>query len=87
MSYADFLKGCQRLFKNEESKLCTKICALLTLIWASITDGSKKGLAESANPFLSFGGAEGDRTPDLMTASHALSQLSYSPVVSVLSKQ
>jgi hypothetical protein len=25
------------------------------------------------------GGAEGDRTPDLMTASHALSQLSYNP--------
>ena len=25
------------------------------------------------------GGAEGDRTPDLMTASHALSQLSYGP--------
>ena len=24
-------------------------------------------------------GAEGDRTPDLVTASHALSQLSYSP--------
>ncbi len=24
-------------------------------------------------------GAEGDRTPDLMTASHALSHLSYSP--------
>ncbi len=24
-------------------------------------------------------GAMGDRTPDLMTASHALSQLSYSP--------
>ena len=24
-----------------------------------------------------IGGAEGDRTPDLMTASHALSQLSY----------
>src|SRR2546425_9583135 len=29
-----------------------------------------------------FGGAEGDRTPDLMTASHALSQLSYGPVLS-----
>ena len=28
----------------------------------------------------SIGGAEGDRTPDLMTASHALSQLSYGPV-------
>ena len=27
-----------------------------------------------------FGGAEGDRTPDLMHAMHALSQLSYSPV-------
>ena len=26
-----------------------------------------------------FSGATGDRTPDLMTASHALSQLSYSP--------
>ena len=25
------------------------------------------------------GGAKGDRTPDLMTASHALSQLSYGP--------
>jgi hypothetical protein len=32
------------------------------------------------NPFYIFGGAEGDRTPDLMTASHALSQLSYSPL-------
>ena len=30
--------------------------------------------------YIINGGAEGDRTPDLMTASHALSQLSYSPV-------
>jgi hypothetical protein len=29
--------------------------------------------------FDAIGGAEGDRTPDLMTASHALSQLSYGP--------
>ena len=29
--------------------------------------------------FLLLGGATGDRTPDLMTASHALSQLSYNP--------
>ena len=28
-----------------------------------------------------FGGAEGDRTPDLMNAIHALSQLSYGPVL------
>ena len=27
-----------------------------------------------------IGGAEGDRTPDLMNAIHALSQLSYGPV-------
>ena len=32
-----------------------------------------------ANPLIFFGGAEGDRTPDLMNAIHALSQLSYSP--------
>ena len=29
------------------------------------------------------GGAEGARTPDLLTASQALSQLSYSPVFAV----
>ena len=29
---------------------------------------------------INIGGAEGDRTPDLMTASHALSQLSYGPI-------
>ena len=28
------------------------------------------------------GGADRDRTDDLMTASHALSQLSYSPAIS-----
>ena len=27
-----------------------------------------------------FGGAKGDRTPDLLTASQALSQLSYGPI-------
>jgi hypothetical protein len=32
-----------------------------------------------------IGGAEGDRTPDLMTASHALSQLSYGPLSEELS--
>ena len=33
-------------------------------------------------PFL-FGGAEGDRTPDLMNAIHARSQLRHSPTYSV----
>jgi hypothetical protein len=27
------------------------------------------------------GGAEGDRTPDLVNAIHALSQLSYGPII------
>jgi hypothetical protein len=31
-------------------------------------------------PLVFIGGAEGARTPGLMTASHALSQLSYSPM-------
>ena len=35
-------------------------------------------------PFSVFGGAERDRTVDLMTASHALSQLSYSPEYFIL---
>ena len=30
--------------------------------------------------FIHDGGDEGDRTPDLLTASQALSQLSYAPV-------
>jgi hypothetical protein len=34
--------------------------------------------------FYLFGGAEGDRTPGLMNAIHALSQLSYSPTSQVL---
>ena len=33
-------------------------------------------------PFL-FGGAEGDRTPDLMNAIHARSQLRHSPTTYV----
>ena len=39
----------------------------------------KRGASQLANPLIFFGGAEGDRTPDLMNAIHALSQLSYSP--------
>ena len=38
------------------------------------------GPGESARVLLLWlGGAKGDRTPDLMAASHALSQLSYGP--------
>jgi hypothetical protein len=44
----------------------------------SICSIKTKTYCKSSRLFLASG-AEGDRTPDLMTASHALSQLSYSP--------
>ena len=42
--------------------------------------GMKKGLRNSEGLFIHDGGDEGDRTPDLLTASQALSQLSYAPM-------
>ena len=42
--------------------------------------GMKKGLRNSEDLYIHDGGDEGDRTPDLLTASQALSQLSYAPV-------
>ena len=42
--------------------------------------GIKKGLRYPEGPYIHDGGDEGDRTPDLLTASQALSQLSYAPV-------
>ena len=42
--------------------------------------GMKKGLRNSEGLCTHDGGDEGDRTPDLLTASQALSQLSYAPV-------
>ena len=40
----------------------------------------KKDLRNSEGLCIHDGGDEGDRTPDLLTASQALSQLSYAPV-------
>ena len=40
----------------------------------------KKSLRFSEGLCIHDGGDEGDRTPDLLTASQALSQLSYAPV-------
>ena len=41
----------------------------------------KKGLTVSGQALLNFGGAEGNRTPDLYNAIVALSQLSYGPII------
>ena len=43
----------------------------------------KKDLSKKPKSLIFFGGAEQDRTVDLLTASQALSQLSYSPKVSL----
>jgi hypothetical protein len=54
-----------------------------TLILEGVKRGGKRGLISKIfvrlAPLNRLGGAERDRTVDLMTASHALSQLSYSP--------
>jgi hypothetical protein len=45
-------------------------------------DGPENGRSnEVAKSLERYGGAEGDRTLGLLTASQALSQLSYSPTV------
>ena len=40
----------------------------------------KKTNLDKSSPLSLFGGDEGDRTPDLVHAKHALSQLSYTPM-------
>ena len=42
--------------------------------------GMKKGPRFPEGLYIHDGGDEGNRTPDLLTASQALSQLSYAPV-------
>jgi hypothetical protein len=49
--------------------------------------GKKNGvqaMVKVCHPIEFHGGAEGDRTPGLMNAIHALSQLSYSPTAQFL---
>ena len=60
-----------------------KLCNFL-LEWAGVCSAwcfrMKKGLRNTEGLYIHDGGDEGDRTPDLLTASQALSQLSYAPV-------
>ena len=60
-----------------------KLCNFL-LVWVSVCVARyfdmKKGLRYPEGLCIHDGGDEGDRTPDLLTASQALSQLSYAPV-------
>jgi hypothetical protein len=47
----------------------------------------KSAKSDALQPVVFSGGADRDRTDDLMTASHALSQLSYSPEFAYLTKR
>ncbi len=49
-------------------------------VWFSCIETKEAPITRRLILFENIGGAEGDRTPDLMTASHALSHLSYSPI-------
>ena len=55
---------------------------MLAWVWVcgSRCFGMKKDFRNSESLCIHDGGDEGDRTPDLLTASQALSQLSYAPV-------
>ena len=55
-----------------------KGCLCLVIVCAN-KKGAIPDLNGGINSLNFLGGAERDRTVDLMTASHALSQLSYSP--------
>jgi hypothetical protein len=51
---------------------------------ATLAPDEERGRSRSPlSLYVLSGGAKGDRTPDLMTASHALSQLSYGPTLLV----
>ncbi len=49
-----------------------------------LPDGKKDYIDIVVLPIDTFGGAEGIRTPDLLRAREALSQLSYSPIPDII---
>lgn|GEM_PF-647049 len=60
-------------YEQEAIKRLDGMCDTQTDTWENVV------LKEGEKSLEKIGGAEGDRTLGLMTASHALSQLSYSP--------
>ena len=68
--------GCRYVRATDLNKRAAVEAALLG---HNLATRERKASAIVAVVLERIGGAEGDRTPDLMTASHALSQLSYGP--------
>src|SRR5712664_1893648 len=62
------------------TELFPRASANLTAQWASVYRPATSPAA-LCRPCRPFSGGEGDRTPDLVNAIHALSQLSYAPVI------
>ena len=56
-------------------------CYFRFLRYAHRTFESQQKNGISAVLTIKYGGDKGDRTPDLLTASQALSQLSYAPTI------
>ena len=61
-------------------KLIAQLLVGVGVTLACVVNGYEKGLRFPEGHCIHDGGDEGDRTPDLLTASQALSQLSYAPV-------
>ena len=66
------------------SRLEQEITGFDEIVRPGEADFEKSGLKEGPKTFERIGGAEGDRALGLMTASHALSQLSYSPTLGLV---
>src|SRR2546427_7536195 len=62
------------------TELFPRASANLTAQWGSVYRPRHQP-CRPLPPLPPFSGGEGDRTPDLVNAIHALSQLSYAPVI------
>ena len=66
------------MYRN--GKLIAQLFVDVGVTLVCMVDGYEKGLRFPEDLCIHDGGDEGNRTPDLLTASQALSQLSYAPV-------
>ena len=78
------LKASGIIYKLEKTFRKSRLLEIVEKLWQTSrvlhTDAKLKALLfGNAFSILNFGGAKGDRTPDLLNAIQALSHLSYGP--------